>query len=67
MAVILHFGILSSATWSAISCLHLLIADELVDQNRRWKRYYLMGYAIPTIIVIITSIANHQAYIQNEM
>jgi len=67
VAVILHFGILSSATWSAISCLHLLIADELVDQNRRWKRYYLMGYAIPTIIVIITSIANHQAYIQNEI
>ena len=63
----LHWGILSSITWSSLAFFHLLIADELLGTNKRYKTYCTVGYGAPLLCVLVTSAVDHTVYGGDDM
>uniref|UniRef100_H2Y6J5 Uncharacterized protein n=1 Tax=Ciona savignyi TaxID=51511 RepID=H2Y6J5_CIOSA len=63
VAGLLHFGILSVFTWSALEAYHLLaVLNDVLTRNNRWKWYYVTGYGLPAAVVMVSAAVNHDGY-----
>ncbi|GFU01715.1 adhesion G protein-coupled receptor L1 [Nephila pilipes] len=69
IAGMLHYFFLSAFSWMLLEGVHIYLLLVVVFASRRshWEKYYLFGYGVPLIIVIITAIIRPTYYGTDEV
>ncbi|XP_076812163.1 adhesion G protein-coupled receptor L3-like [Clavelina lepadiformis] len=63
VAAVLHYGVLGTFTWSSLeSYHHLVVFADPQERNNRWKWYYVLGYGLPFVVVIISTAVDYFGY-----